>query len=75
MDIKEFLESKKEVNFIREIEFDNKKFAKAYKKDKNGIKYYYFEIESENIVREVTDKDLLECFHEIYEIEHSDIIY
>lgn len=75
MNIKEFLENEKQVNFIREIEFNNKKFAKAYKKDKNGIKYYYFEIENENTIKEVTDKGLLEYFREMYEIKHTDIIY
>lgn len=75
MDIKKQLKYQKKVDFLSEIEFDNKRFAKAYKMNKNGIEYYYFLIENDNTFKEVTDSNLLEYFREIYEVKSSNIIY
>ncbi len=74
MDIKEKLKRQKKVQFISYIEFNNKKYIKAYKMDRKGIEHYYFEIKNENTFIEVTDEELLQYFREIYEVKPSNII-
>ena len=73
MDIEEIL-NHKNVEFINEIEYNNKQYIKTMKMQKNKMKYIYYEING-NEIKEVEDIKILDYFKNVYEIHSSDIIY
>lgn len=72
-EILKFLKNKK-IEFVSEIEHNNKQYIKTIKMQKHKPKFIYYEID-ENNIKEVEDIQLLDYFKTMYEVQPSDIIY
>ena len=68
------MKENKNIKFIREIEYNDKKYIKALKLEKKKVEYIYFEKIGEEL-KKIEDKVLLEYLKTNYEIKPSKIIY
>ena len=68
------MKKEKNIEFISEIEYNNKKYVKAVILEKQKAKYVYYEITDDGC-KEVEDTEILEYFKTNYEITPSKIIY
>lgn len=64
----------KNARLIDEIEFNNKKYVKALKINKEDIEYKYYEL-LENNLKDVEDEITLKYLKELNEANYGDIIY
>lgn len=69
------MKKEKNIEFISEIEYNNKKYAKAIKMEKQKVKYVYYEITDNDELKNVEDTEILEYLKDNYEIKPEKIIY
>ena len=62
------------IEIVITFKYKDKKYAKAVNFGEKNFKYSYYEVASDNELKEVTDKELLEYFKKTKET-HSKRIY
>lgn len=73
-EIKQKLIQEKNVEFVDEINYKNKKYIKTVRLLKKGIDYIYYEIE-EGKIREIKNQELMAYFKKNYEVNEGSIYY
>ncbi|MBQ2835981.1 MAG: hypothetical protein IJE68_04025 [Clostridia bacterium] len=73
-EIKQKLIQEKNVEFVDEINYKNKKYIKTVRLLKKGIDYIYYEIE-EGKIREVENQELIAYFKKNYEVNEGSTYY
>lgn len=72
-EIQEKLKNEENVDYINQIEYNNKKYIKTVKSEKDGIQYLYYEL-TENSINKVEDKKIIDYLKKTYECNEDDAI-